>query len=171
MSKYRSLILSTLIGLAIAVALFCWGYVNEGYIRMILGGLIALAMIKSGIGNYNYIVELNNWIKKNQNALIIFYPTTKEIQEKIKDEFIPNIPFEFQEVFYDGPTLVGDIKKSIVKELMNRNNQIKVNEPSALKIIADKIEIEPLAELMKIKETKIDYNNLIRRIERLKEGI
>ena len=161
----------TLTGLILATALSLWGYVHGGYIRMIIGSLMALVIIKSGIDNYNYIVELNNWIKKNQNELIVFYPTRKEIQESIKSEFLPKIPFKFKEVFYDGPTLVGDIKRSIVIELMNRSDKIRVNEPSIIKIVKDKVEVESLTELMQINKSKINYDSLLKRIERWNECV
>ncbi|MCB0478998.1 MAG: hypothetical protein KDC84_12595 [Crocinitomicaceae bacterium] len=170
MSKYFSLITSTIIGLGIGVAIFYWGWVNEGYIRMIIGGLIGLAMIKSGIDNYNYIVELEKWISENQNSFILFYPTKKETQETIKETLIPNIDFEFKEVFYDGPKLIGDIKRSIVLELMNWNTRIRVNEPAMLYVRNRSIDILELKELLEIKSENFVVDKTIEKINEFKNG-
>ena len=102
MNKYLSIIKSNLIGILIAGGIFYWGFANDGYIRMGIALLILLAIIKSGIGNFNYAIELDNWTESNQEKLILFYPTKKTIQEKIKAEFIPKIPYEMMEVYYDN---------------------------------------------------------------------
>ncbi len=170
MSKYYSLIKSTIIGIGIGAAIFYWGLVNEGYIRMILGGLIGSAMVKSGIANYNYIVALDKWMSENQSAFILFYPTKKEIQKSIKESLIPKIDFEFKEVFYDGPKLIGDIKRSIILELMKRNTKIRVNEPAMLYLANSSIDILELNELLEIKSENFVLDKTIEKIIEFKKS-
>lgn len=170
MNKYYSLITLTIIGLGIGVALFYWGWVNEGYIRMIIGCLIALTMIKSGIDQYNYRVELEKWISENQNSFILFYPTKKETQEAIKKTLIPKIDFEFKEVFYDGPKLIGDIKRSVVLELMKCNTKIKANEPALLSVRNHSINILELKELLEITNPNFAVDKTIEKMNTFKKG-
>ena len=170
MSKYYSLITSTLIGLGIGVAIFYWGWVNEGYIRMIIGILVALSMTKSGIDNYIYLVELDKWISENQNSYILFYPSKKDTQNLIKETLIPRIEFEFKEVFYDGPKLIGDIKRSIVLELMNLNTKITVNKPAMLFVRNGSIDILELKELLEIKSNNLVVDEAIEKINNFKKA-
>ncbi|WP_299611446.1 hypothetical protein, partial [uncultured Aquimarina sp.] len=85
MEKLFSIIKSNLIGILIGSGILWWGFANDGYVRIIIGLLILFAVIKSGIDNFNYARELDNWIKQNQNSLILFYPCKKPIQDLIKD--------------------------------------------------------------------------------------
>ena len=170
MEKLFSIIKSNLIGILIGSGILWWGFANDGYVRMIIGLLILFAVIKSGIDNFNYALELDNWIKQNQNSLILFYPCKKPIQDLIKDEFIPKIPFPVMEIYYDGPKLVGNIKRSIVLEIMKWNENIKIHEPSILKIKDKKVISETLMELRLIGKQKVDYQKLIEKIEKLKSA-
>ncbi|NRR93402.1 hypothetical protein HSX10_17645 [Winogradskyella undariae] len=170
MNKYLSIIKSNLIGILIAGGIFYWGFANNGYIRMGIALLILLAIIKSGIGNFNYAIELDNWTESNQEKLILFYPTKKTIQEKIKAEFIPKIPYEVMEVYYDGPKLIGDIKRSIVLEIMKWNTNIKIHQPAILKIVNKSVVMEELYELKSIDKEVIDFQKLLNRIDKVKKS-
>ena len=147
-----------------------WGYYNDGIFRMILGGIIFIVTISAANQNYKHVVELNNWKESNQGNLVLFYPAKKAIQEKIKSTFIPLIPFKTLEVYYEGPKLVGDIKRSTVLEIMRWNNEVKVNDPAILKIAGRNVEVIKLPELLKIDTTEIETQVLVERIVRLKNN-
>ncbi|WP_299114408.1 hypothetical protein [uncultured Winogradskyella sp.] len=170
MNKYQSIIKSNLIGILIAGGIFYWGFANDGYTRMGIGILILFAVIKSGIDNFNYAIELENWIKANQGKLVLFYPTKKTIQQKIKTDFIPKIPYEIMEVYYDGPKLVGDVKHSIVFEIMKWNSNIRIHQPAILKIVNESVVMEKLDELKTIENTDLDYQVLLKKIEKVEKG-
>jgi hypothetical protein len=170
MNKYLSIIKSNSIGVLIAGGIFYWGFANDGYIRMGIGILILFGIIKSGIDNFNYAIELDKWIKENQGKLILFYPTKKPIQQKIKTDFIPKIPYEIMEVYYDGPKLIGDIKRSIVFEIMKWNHNIKIHQPAILKILNKSVVMEKLDELKTIDHTDLDYQILLDKIEKVKKA-
>ncbi|WP_299611443.1 hypothetical protein [uncultured Aquimarina sp.] len=74
------------------------------------------------------------------------------------------------EIYYDGPKLVGNIKRSIVLEIMKWNENIKIHEPSILKIKDKKVISETLLELRLIGKQKVDYQKLIEKIEKLKSA-
>jgi hypothetical protein len=167
MTNYLSIIRSHAIGLLIAGAIFYWGFANDGYVRMGLGILILYFTIKAGIDSYNYAIALDDWIENNKEKLVLFYPTKKAIQEKIKADFIPLIPYDIMQVYYEGPQLIGDIKRSIVSELMKSNTRIKVHNPVIFKITDNSIIIEELTELMRIKTDNIDFQALMERIEKI----
>lgn len=168
MEKLFLIIKSYSIGILIGFALLYWGYSNDGYIRMIIGMFILFSIIKLIINDFKYALELDKWMKKNQNSLILFYPSKKPIQDLIKAEFIPKIPFPVMEVYYDGPKLVGNIKRSIVREIIGWNKDIKIHEPSILKIKNKEVISEQLPELRLIGKQEIDYQKLIEKIESLK---
>ncbi|PHR26227.1 MAG: hypothetical protein COA38_15340 [Fluviicola sp.] len=168
MNKYLSIIKSNSIGILIAIGIFYWGFANEGYVRMGMAILILFIVIKTGIDDFNYAIELENWIKTNQEKLILFYPTKKSIQEKIKTDFIHKIPYEVMEVYYDGPKLIGDIKPSIVMEIMKWNPNIKVNQPAILKIVNKSVVMEALDELKRIDKVNVDFQKLLERIDKVK---
>lgn len=170
MNKYLSIIKSNFIGFLFAGGIFYWGFANVGYIRMCISVLIMFFIIKSGIDNFNYAIELDNWTKTNQEKLILFYPTKKPIQEKIKTEFIPKIPFEVMEVYYDGPKLIGDIKSSIVIEIMKWNPNIKIHQPAILKIVNKSVVMGELDELKRIEKEVVDYQKLLDRIQKVKNA-
>lgn len=168
MKKLFSIIKSNSIGILIGFGIFYWGFTNDGYVRLIIGLLILVAVIKSGIDDFIYALELDTWIKQNQNSLILFYPAKKPIQDLIKTEFIPIIPFPVMEIYYDGPKLVGDIKRSIVLEMMKWDKDIKIHEPSILKVKEKNIICENMMELRLIGKQKVDYQKLIHKIEKIK---
>lgn len=170
MKKYLSIIKSNIIGILIAGGIFYWGFINDGYIRMGIGVLILYVVIKSGIDNFNYARELDNWVKTNQGKLILFYPAKKPIQEKIKADFIPKIPYEIMEVYYDGPKLIGDIKRSIVFEIMKWNPNVVIHKPAILKIVNKSVVMEELDELKSIDNIDLDYQALLDKIEKVKKA-
>jgi hypothetical protein len=107
------------------------------------------------------------WRQQNNGKLIFFYATTKKIQEKIEKEIVPTLPTNCLKVYYNGPTLVGDIKQSVTMELINQYNQIKLNSPSIFKIVDNKIHIETLSELMSIETNPVDLDVIKAKIEKI----
>lgn len=137
---------------------------------MVIGVLILLLVFKVGIDNFNYAIQLDNWTKENQQKLILFYPTKKDIQDQIKEKFIPKIPYEILEVYYDGPALIGDIKRSMVLEIMKWNPKVKVNSPSILKIVGKSVIYESLEQLKEIDTNSFDSKPLLDKIEKVKNS-
>ncbi|MFC4635098.1 hypothetical protein ACFO3O_14345 [Dokdonia ponticola] len=170
MKKLFLVINSYRLGILISVAFFYWGFLNDGYIRMIIGGFILFTIVRSIITDFKYALELDTWMKTHQNRLILFYPAKKPIQELIKTEFIPKIPFPVMEVYYDGPKLVGDIKQSVTKELMVWNKDAAIHKPCILKIKNKEIISEKLTELTLIGKQEINYQELIVKIEKIKNA-
>lgn len=170
MNKYLSIIKSNIIGISICLGIFYWGLTNDGPVKIIISLFILYTIIKSGISNFNYAFELNNWIETNQGSLILFYPTKKVIQERIKSDFIPKIPYNIKEVYYDGPKLVGDLKRSVIFEIMKWNSNITIHEPSILKINGKDVIVESLVELKSILEHDLNYEELLERIEKVEKS-
>ncbi|QNK78279.1 hypothetical protein H7F37_04120 [Winogradskyella sp. PAMC22761] len=168
MNHYLLLLKLNIRWILIASILLFWGIMNDGYIRISIAVLILYFTFKSIINDSKYITELNNWIKLNQDKLILFYPTTKPIQENIRNKFIPKIPFEIMEVYYDGPKLIGDIKRSIVFEIIRWYPKVNIHSPSILKVVNKSILVEALDDLNTINLTDNDYKKLIEKIEKIK---
>jgi len=167
MKKHLLIIRSNIIRILIAGGLFYWGIANNGYIRISIAILIIFSTIESIKKEFIYVSELDNWFKENQGKLILFYPTEKLIQDKIKSDFIPKIPFKIMEVYYEGPKIIGHIKRSIVFELMRWNCNVKIHQPSILKIVDNSVIVFELSDLKRINSTKIDYQKLLSKIKKL----
>jgi hypothetical protein len=168
MNKFLFIIGWGIVGIIMSILVFAWGYYNNGIFRMIIGIVLLLVTISSANQNYIYVVELNSWLDFNQGAIIIFYPTKKVTQEQIRSIFIPLIPFKPMEVYYDGPKLAGDIKRSIVLEIMRWNRKVQVNKPSGLKIVGRNVEFVELSELLNLDVNKHLIESLVERVVRLK---
>ena len=168
MSKYYSLFTNSLVGLSLAFGFFYWGWINEGYLRIILSLFIVLVTARSGIRRLKYLLELERWIRNNKNSFVLFYPTKKDVQNSIKEKLIPNIDFKFKEVFYDGPMIVGNIKMSVVVELMDWKTDPKVNEPSMFYIRRSSIHILTLNELEKINNEGFSIEHSLAKIQNFK---
>ncbi len=167
MKKYLLIIKSNIFWILIAGIILYWGINNDGYIRIGIGLFILFLTLRSIINDIKYAAELNNWIKKNQGELILFYPTKKTIQDNIKNKFIPKLPYKTMEVYYDGPKLIGDIKRSIVFEMIRWNPKINIHTPAILKVVNDFILAEELDELRMLDLTDNDYQKIIKRIEKI----
>ena len=73
-------------------------------------------------------------MKNNRGKKVLFYASQKDIQKRIEQEFIPRQPNGLLKVYYDGPKIMGDIKRSIVIELMNQYKEIRPNHPTIIEI-------------------------------------
>lgn len=160
------MIITTLTGFLLGSLLILWGYSNDGIVRIVFGILIIAFFTKTGIENFKYIRELKLWRKQNNGRLIFFYPTKKDVQTEIEKNILPLLPKDILSVYYDGPTLVGDIKRSVVLELMNQHKEIKVNSPSIIKIDDEKIHIAPLPELTDF-NSNIDLNSIKEKLNKI----
>ncbi|MCU0431953.1 MAG: hypothetical protein MUC87_00705 [Bacteroidia bacterium] len=167
MREYRDIILTTLILYLLGGLLILWGYNNDGTVRIIFGVLIIVLFTKNGIDNYKYIQELKLWRRQNNGKLIFFYPTKKDIQVEIEKQIFPILPKDILKVHYDGPSLVGDIKRSVMVELMNQYKEIQVNSPAIFKIVDNKIHIESLPELKGLNSTITDLSAIKHKIDKI----
>ena len=165
--NYSDIIKTTLIGILIGGIIVYWGYSKNGVVRFIIGALIILTFIKNAIENIKYVKEIKLWWKENEGQLIFFYPTSKKIQERIELEVIPYLPNDCLKVYYNGPSLVGDIKRSIIVDLMNQYKLITVNSPSIFKIVNGRLYIESLSELLQIEKHTIDMNAVKTKIDQI----
>lgn len=116
---------------------------------------------------YKYIHELKLWRSQNNGRIIFFYPTKKDIQLEIEKQILPMLPKHILKVYYDGPSLVGDIKRSVIYELINQYKDIKVNSPAIFKVVNNKIHIESLPELKDIDVTRIDLTTIKNRVDKI----
>jgi hypothetical protein len=167
MREYTDIIRTTLITFLLGGLLIFWGYKNDGILRIILGAVIIVIFAKNGIDNFKYIRELKLWRAENNGRLIFFYPTKKDIQLAIEKNIVPILPKDVLKVYYDGPSLVGDIKRSVTIELMNQYKDIKVNSPSIFKIVDNKIHIESLPELKDFNLTKTDLSSIKNKMDKI----
>lgn len=156
MREYKGIIWTTLITFLLGGMLIVWGYKDDGFLRIIFGVLIIIIFAKNGIDNFRYIRELKLWRIQNNGRLIFFYPTKKDAQLAIEKNILPMLPEDVLKVYYEGPSLVGDVKRSVIIELMNQYGDIKVNSPSIFKIVDNKIHIESLPELKDVNLTKTE---------------
>ncbi len=167
MKPYTEIIKSTLIAFLIGGILILWGYKVDGTVRIILGILIIVIFTKNGIYNLKYILELRKWKTQNNRKLIFFYPTRKDLQVEIEKKIVPLLPKDTLKVYYEGPSLVGDIKRSIIKDLMNQYTEIEVNSPSIFKFIDNKIYIQKLPELNDINTINFDSISVKTKVDQL----
>lgn len=149
MKYYKTLLLTILISFSLGGLLILWGYKNDGILRIVFGVLIIAMFAGYGILQFNYIRELNQWIKRNNGRLVFFYPTKKEKQLEIEKQLLPLLPADILKVYYEGPNLVGDIKRSVIIELMKQYKDIKVHSPCVFKIVDNNICMKNLSELKK----------------------
>jgi hypothetical protein len=141
MKYYKTLLSTILVSFSLGGLLILWGYKNDGILRMIFGVLI--------IRKFNYIRELNQWIKRNNGRYVLFYPTKKKKQLEIEKELLPLLPADILKVYYDGPDLVGDMKRSVIIELIRQHKDIKIHSTCLFKIVDNSIRMENLPELKK----------------------
>lgn len=156
----------TLITFLLGGLLILWGYSNDGIVRIIFGVLIILIFTKNGIDSCKYIQELKLWRAQNNGRLVFFYPTKKDVQTEIEKNIVPILPKDIFRVYYDGSTLVGDIKRSVILELMNQYKEIKVNSPSLFKIVDEIIHIESLPELKDFNDNT-DLNSIKEKVGKI----
>ena len=168
-NDYNDLIKTTFYAYLTGSIIMYWGYSNEGIFRVILGVLIIIVFSKSAIGNYKFIKELKIWKKENEGRIIFFYPTSKKIQERIQQEIIPLVPNDTLKVYYDGPSIVGDIKRPIIKDLMYQFKDLRVNSPSISKIINEQFFTESLRELIHLDKGEVDIETIKSKISKIVE--
>lgn len=164
MVNYLSLILTSCLGLAMFIGLFYWGWLNDGFIRMLVGVLGMLSVARNGVRQLEFKIELNDWLKANENAVVFFYPSKKGIQAKIKEQVLSQIEPKPLVIYYEGPKLVGDVKLSVVRELMDWNARLQVNSPSIFRITNQLLILEPLPELFQIDQPAFDLEVVLNKI-------
>jgi hypothetical protein len=169
--RFIGLSIASFILLAIGVSLLWWGLYGHSYFKIITGIVIIFFIITNGIGRYFALIQLQQWFDDNRGKLILFYATKKPVQENIKYSFIPLIPFDVMEVYYDKSKLVGDVKWWIVRELMTWNKNIKVNQPCVIRIMDNDIKVRRLKELMRLDLEKSDYEELVAVVKEFKERV
>lgn len=167
MSTIVTIIKSSIYGVLLGILFIIWGVTNDGVIRIILGSAIILIALKVSINDHQYLKDIESWKARNQNKLVFFYPASKRVQRKIEENIIPLLPNNTLKVFYEGPTLVGDIDRTVLKQLMLDFKQIDVNSPSIFKIKGDSIYLENLEELKNIELNPIDPELIKAKINRI----
>lgn len=167
MKMYPQFIKNAIFGCLVGLFLVIWGYAADGIVRIILGGMILFISITNYFDSLQLYKERKRWWSKNEGKLIFFYPTNKKTQNKIELEITPIMPNDVFKVYYDGPNLGGDIPKFILKEIMSKFIEIKVNEPSVFKIVDNKINFNSLAELKNIDDYHLIKSEIKRKIDEI----
>ncbi|MFN0203358.1 MAG: hypothetical protein ACKVTZ_17660 [Bacteroidia bacterium] len=167
MRDFYNIFRTTIITFLIGGLLIYWGAKNDGTVRIILGVIIIGAFTKNAFDNIRYIQDLKIWRQQNNGRLIFFYATTKDLQTVIEEEIFPLLPSNCLKVYYDGPNLVGDIKRSVTVELMNQYKDIQVHSPSIFKVTNDKIIIEKVVDIKDINASLADLNIIKSKIDKI----
>jgi hypothetical protein len=149
MKTYLKLFKNVLYGVALGVALIVWGYANDGIIRIVSGIIIILVSFNFALDSFECSRKIKLWKTENSGRIIFFYPAKKQVQQEIEKHIVPLLPKDVLSVYYDGPTLVGDIETEMIRMLRYNFDEIKINSPSVFKIVEDQIYLEPLPELKK----------------------
>jgi hypothetical protein len=167
MKDYLGTVKATAIWLFIGGAIVYWGISNSGIVRIIIGLLIIFVGLTSTIQEIKYIRELNRWKKDNEGKLIFFYPCKKLVQKMLEEQIVPFLPENCLRVYYEGPFLMGDIKRSIISSLMAEFKFIIVNRPSIFKIVNNELHFEGLSDLINISKMELDIFAIKNRIEKI----
>ncbi|WP_196887369.1 hypothetical protein [Aureivirga sp. CE67] len=168
-NKYFSTLKSKSLLILIAFIFLFWGILTNNYTQISIGLIILIIISRFVFKDFKYIQELHHWILKNENKIILFYPTKNSTQENIQQNLIPKIPFEIMEVYYDGPKIVGDIKRSVVHEMIKWNSKIDTNFPAIIKVKKDTLLVEELFELIRTDLNDEDYLEIIDKIKKVKD--
>ena len=167
MKYYSSLVPGVIVLSLLSGLMIYWGIRNDGIIRIIFGILIFLGMLLSTYFGVKRIIELKNWIIQNEDKIVLFYPCKKKNQIEIESIILPLLPEDCLRVYYEGPALSGNIKRSIAIELMYHYKEIKVNSPSLFKFKGKEIHLEKLPELMNLNSDQFDFSELKIKMDRL----
>jgi hypothetical protein len=167
MRDYNDIIKTTIITFLLGGLLIYWGVKNDGIIRIIMGVLVIGVFAKNAFDNVKYVQDLKLWRQQNNGRLIFFYATSKNLQTRIEKEIFSLLPPNCLKVYYDGPKLVGDIKRSVILELMNQFKDIQLNSPSIFKVTNDKISIEKIIDIKDINASLSDLNTIKSKIDKI----
>ena len=120
----------------IAGILILWGYYNDGWIRIGFGCLFIYLAIRTSIDDYKLDRKIDKWFKNHEGKTIFFYPTKKEIQNRIKEEVVPLPQKDVLQVYYDGPKLIGDTEDMnfIISRIMFFRKELSPNRPSIFRV-------------------------------------
>ena len=128
--------------------LFIWGRNDDGFWR-ILFGLFFLTLAFAGfVHQLKHFLALKRWMRNNRGKKVLFYASQKDIQKRIEKEFIPRLSSGILKVYYDGPKIIGDIKRSIVIELMNQYKEIRPNHSTIIEIEEKELKFYSLQDEM-----------------------
>lgn len=132
-----------------------------------IGVFIILLAIKAVLREIPYIQELRAWRKQNSGKLLFFYPTTKKEQQELETAILPLLPPDCLRVYYDGPALVGDVKRSVVRQLMRHYPQITVHKPTLSSITENGIHTETLIAGKTFSTASIEISTIQDKIEKI----
>lgn len=137
------------IGLFCGLALMCWGFVDEGWFRILIGlciiyGSVSLKPDKTAM-------YLKKWEDEYEGSLIFYYPTRGKWQERIRQEILPLFKdVKVYQVYYDGPKLVSDQEGLAYKltKMKYESKQIATNNPVVVRVEKGNLEIKERLEIM-----------------------
>ena len=155
------------LGLLVGLLIIVWGWHDKSNFKLILGLLIIVIAIKTAVNDYATEQSIKSWIERNEDRLLLFYPTKKLIQDRIRELIIPIFEEPVLEAYYEGPKIGGDLKSYpyLLKRIMKEKEKIQLNCPSLIRIKSGEfVVVQELEELMKINETDFDIGMVKQKI-------
>ena len=126
--------------------------------------VFVVILIKFLIKKFYRFLRLKSWINKNPDKTVLFYPGTKKRQRIIANEVAPIFNSNFS-VYIEGKTLIGDLNREVVYEMMNYYG-LEENKPALIGINGQKLSIEEFSGEMDLYIDKsISSNEFVKRIQ------
>jgi hypothetical protein len=147
------------------------GFVQTQIWMMGIGVVMMILTLKGILRQYQYHRALNQWLEANEGSHILFYPTKKPIQDLIETAVVPVLGRPYLKVYYQGPQIVGAVKRSIVTELLNKQVW-RINKPVLARIQDGKVLQEDILEdLLAYQNGEISQERFIERIVNKEERL
>ncbi|MDJ1506355.1 hypothetical protein [Xanthocytophaga agilis] len=123
------------------------GHFYTTYWLITLGVFVVFSAIKIFIEEYRSYRVMMRWLKANEGKRLLFYAGRRKRQKLVEDTIIPALSDQLLKVYYDGPSLAGDIPTDVVLELM-KTFEWRFNQPVLAKVVNRSIrQIEIRSEL------------------------
>jgi len=138
------------------IGLTAWAYGAQKTFLLYTGIIFSILIIKEIYDSYSRRKRLQAQLKEYDNTIIFFYPAKKSIQSEIKEKVASHLNKEIKQIYYDGPSLVGDIHNdTIIGGGLVPINRYASNHPRLIQIQGNSfIELMSLKKLIKINEMK-----------------
>lgn len=156
-------------GYLLAGALYIWTVYGGGYVAMGLGSIALFFTVFSTWKQWRFEQERKAWKRAHEGRLIFFYPTSKMVQRHIEKDILPLLPSHCLKVYYNGTALEGDIKPSILEDLIQQYPQLQPNAPCIFKLDGDTIYSENLYELLYMNHPDFDTEVILERVRAVEQ--
>jgi hypothetical protein len=163
-------LIEIILGTVMGVAIFYWGCYFGEPIRIIIGITITALYVRTLVKRHIALRQLKAWILANNDQPVLFYPSFFENQEKVKNNIVRDSTYPLIFIGYGNDGDMGDVKRSVVIELINQHKEIKMKYPSVFKFKGYQLINERLDELMDIEEKPIEVEVIRKKIDQVKNA-